>query len=103
MTSSEPTGEYTLKFIPAALAEWQELDGSVKENFKKLLKKRLKAPCMPGSRLTGALQNCYKIKLQKQGYRLIYEVLEDEIVVLVLAVNRRADSVAYDLASKRRE
>jgi mRNA interferase RelE/StbE len=103
LTSSESDREYKLKFVPAALTEWQELDGSVKENFKILLKKRLKNPYMPGSRLGGALRNCYKIKLLKQGYRLIYEVLESEIVVLVLAVNRRADSVAYDLASKRRE
>ncbi len=102
MTSSESDREYKLKFAPAALAEWQELDGSVKENFKKLLKKRLKDPHVPGSRLGGDLRNCYKIKLLKQGYRLIYEVIEGEIVVLVLAVNRRAYSVAYDLASKRR-
>jgi len=48
------------------------------------------------------LSNCYKINLQKQGYRLIYEIIENDIVVLVLAVNRRADSIAYDLAAKRR-
>jgi mRNA interferase RelE/StbE len=40
LTNSEPAKEYSLKFVPAALAEWQALDGSVKENFKKLLKVR---------------------------------------------------------------
>ncbi len=99
---SEEGKKYHLKFIPAALAEWHALDGSVKDNLKKLLKKRLLEPHVPGSRLKGSLSNCYKIKLQKQGYRLIYEIVEEDIVVLVLAVNRRADSIAYDLAAKRR-
>lgn len=102
MTNSEAKKEYRLKFLPEALVEWTSLDGSVKENFKKLLKKRLINPQVPGSELHGSLQNCYKIKLLKQGYRLIYEVLDDEIVVLVLAVNKRSDSIVYQLATRRR-
>lgn len=31
---------FRLKFLPAALEEWQALDGSVKTLFKKLLAKR---------------------------------------------------------------
>lgn len=36
-TTSTPT-HYRLKFLPEALAEWNALDGSVKEVLKKLLK-----------------------------------------------------------------
>jgi mRNA-degrading endonuclease RelE of RelBE toxin-antitoxin system len=35
--------KYRLKFIPAALDEWQKLDGSIKEPLRKALKKRLLA------------------------------------------------------------
>jgi mRNA interferase RelE/StbE len=37
--------------LPAALEEWNRLDGSVKEVLRKLLKKRLAAPRMliPGN------------------------------------------------------
>jgi mRNA interferase RelE/StbE len=97
----KPKHLYTLKFIPAALAEWNNLDGSVKEPLRKLLKKRNDNPHMPGAELRGELQNCYKIKLLKQGYHLIYTVIEQEVVVLVLAVDKREDAIAYISAVKR--
>ena len=93
--------QYALKFIPAALAEWNSLDGSVKEPLRKLLKKRLDNPRMPGAELRGELSNCYKIKLRKQGYRLIYTVIEQEVVVLVLVVDKREDAAAYIAALQR--
>ena len=93
---------YSLQFVPAALKEWKSLDGSVKEIFRQALKKRLQHPKHPGSELKGPLVGCYKIKLRKQGYRLIYEVLDTQVVVLVLAVNKREDALAYLLATRRK-
>ena len=95
------THPYRLKFVPDALAEWNALDGSLKEPLRKLLKKRLENPRVPGAELKGELHSCYKIKLLKQGYRLIYAVEDDVMVVLVLAVDRRDKSVAYKAAIKR--
>ncbi len=97
----ESKHKYRLKFVPAALAEWNKLDGSIKEPLRKLLKKRLDEPCVPGAKLRGDLQNCYKIKLLKQGYRLVYVVEKDELVVLVLAVDKREDSTVYASAVSR--
>jgi len=51
--------------------------------------------------LKGKLAGYYKIKLAKQGYRRIYEVLETEVIVLVLSVNKREDALACLLAEKR--
>lgn len=87
--------------MPDALAEWNALDGSLKEPLRKLLKKRLDNPRVPGAELKGELRDCYKIKLLKQGYRLIYAVEDDVMVVLVLAVDKRDKSVAYKAAIKR--
>lgn len=92
---------YRLKFIPDALDEWQKLDGSIKELFRKVLKKRLVQPHQPGSRLHGDLNFCYKIKLKKQGYRLVYTVEDDQLVVLVLAIDKREDLAAYHSAMLR--
>ena len=75
--------------MPAALDEWNALDGSVKAQFKKLLRKRLEQPRLPGSELHRELRDCYTIKLLKQGYRLVYQVEEDVLMVLVLAVAKR--------------
>jgi len=35
---------YTLQFVPAALDEWNALDGSVKEILRAALRKRLEQP-----------------------------------------------------------
>lgn len=107
MTTSETSDgpparyRYRLKFVPPALEEWKNLDGSVKEPLRKLLRKRLENPHVPGAELTGPLRGCYKIKLRKQGYRLVYAVEEDALVVLVLAVDHREDSAAYQSARER--
>nr|WP_229799762.1 type II toxin-antitoxin system mRNA interferase toxin, RelE/StbE family [Vogesella fluminis] len=90
-----------MKFLPEALAEWNALDGSVKEVLKKLLKKRLDQPRLPGAELRGDLRDCYKIKLLKQGYRLVYQVEDDVLVVLVLAVAKREDMAVYRAAVDR--
>lgn len=49
----------------------------------------------------GDLDDCYKIKLRKQGYRLVYQVDDDVLVVLVLAVDKREDLAAYRAAIER--
>ena len=92
---------YRLKFLPEALAEWNALDGSVKAVLKKLLLKRLEQPRTPGAELRGDLRDCYKIKLLKQGYRLVYQVEDDILVVLVLAVSKREDMEVYRAAVDR--
>ena len=92
---------YRLQFVPSAWSEWQKLDGSVKEPLRKLLKKRLDNPHVPGAALHGALTEHYKIKLNKQGYRLVYGVQDDVLIVMVMAVDRREDSLVYRLAAAR--
>ncbi len=92
---------YRLKFIPEALAEWNALDGSVKEVMRKALKKRLINPHVPSCRLKSDLTGCYKIKLRQKGYRLVYTVEDNFLIVLVLAVNKREDSVVYRAAMAR--
>lgn len=92
---------YRLKFIPEALDEWKKLDGSVKEPLRKALRKRLIQPHLPGSELHGDLSHCYKIKLKKQGYRLVYSVEDEILTVLVLSIDKREDLAAYRSAIER--
>jgi mRNA interferase RelE/StbE len=102
MTSShKPKYKYRLQFHPAALKEWHDLDGSVKKPLKKLLAKRLDNPHVPGGELTDDLRGCYKIKLNKQGVRLVYRVKDDVLIVMVMAVDRREDGLVYRSALAR--
>ena len=91
---------YLLEFKPTALKEWSKLDNSVKSAFKKKLKEILENPKIESNRLSG-LPNCYKIKLRSAGYRLVYQVNDDQITILVLAVGKRERSVAYEKAKDR--
>jgi mRNA interferase RelE/StbE len=91
----KPKHKYKLKFVPSAWEEWQALDGSVKEPLRQALEKRLDNPHVPGSALKGELAGYYKIKPKIQGYRLVYGVEDDSLVVMVMAVDKREDSIVY--------
>ena len=91
--------KYKLKFIPTALKEWDKLDGAIQSQFKKKLKERLQDPHIKASRLSG-FENHYKIKLRASGYRLVYEVIDQEICILVIAIGKRDKSEVTDKLNK---
>ena len=91
---------YNLELVSEALKEWKALDSTVQKQFKKKLAERLKHPVVPASRLFGTT-NRYKIKLRQSGFRLVYEVVDSEVVVLVVAVGKRERNKVYQAAAKR--
>ncbi|MFN3711434.1 MAG: type II toxin-antitoxin system RelE family toxin [Alishewanella aestuarii] len=91
---------YKLDFKKSAWKEWQKLGSTLQQQFKKKLVERLENPHVPASKLSGA-ENMYKIKLRQSGYRLVYQVKDDVIVVTVLAVGKRERSDVYLSATKR--
>ena len=92
---------YELKFLPSAKKEWDKLDSSIKSQFKRKLEKCLENPHIPANRLTG-FDCAYKIKLHAVGYRLVYEVDDQEITVFVIAVGKRENNAVYDKARDRK-
>ena len=91
---------YELRFKEEALKEWRKLDGSIREMLKAKLKERLEAPRVDSARLRG-MSDCYKIKLRGSGYRLVYQVRDNELIVMVIAVGKRDKNLVYKLAGKR--
>lgn len=92
---------FNIEFDKRALKEWQKLDQSIKEQFKKKLKKLQENPYIESARLKGDLSGCYKIKLRASGFRLVYQVIDSEVVILVIAIGKREESKAYSLAEIR--
>ncbi|MCD4675401.1 MAG: type II toxin-antitoxin system RelE/ParE family toxin [Desulfobacula sp.] len=92
---------YKLKFLSTALKEWKKLDNTIQAKFKKKLKERLSSPHIKSSRLSG-FKNHYKIKLRATGYRLVYEVIDEEIYILVIAIGKRGKNLVYKKARKRK-
>ena len=91
---------YKLIFHPDALAEWRKLDATVSEQFKKKLAERLQNPRVPAAKLSWH-KDRYKIKLRSVGYRLVYEVRDAVLLVIVVAVGKREHNAVYLVAAKR--
>jgi mRNA interferase RelE/StbE len=86
---------YRLTFSDRARRQWNKLDSTVRAPFQAVLKRRIEEPNVPSARLRGRWPGPrYKIKLKSPGFRLVYEVHDDQVLVIVIAVGRR-DSV-YD-------
>ncbi|ALK09006.1 type II toxin-antitoxin system RelE family toxin [Blastochloris viridis] len=92
---------YELAFLDEALKEWRKLDSTMRDQFKAKLAERLENPNIPSARLHGAKER-YKIKLRSAGYRLVYEVRDLELLVLVVAVGKRERNEIYKTAARRK-
>ena len=101
---------YKLSFLKEAAEDYRRLDASQRLYVDKTLKKIRRNPLVDkeggygkplsnqnGSKLAGYL----KIKLKKQGIRIIYklEKIENEIIVIIIGM--REDSKVYKEGSKR--
>ena len=91
---------YKLDFLEDALKEWRKLNSTVREQFARKLAERLNTPHVPSARLSG-MRDCYKIKLKSAGYRLVYQVEDDALIILVIAVGRREKNAVYEAAVQR--
>lgn len=92
--------EYGVEWDPKALKELRKLDGAVRLQLLKKLQERQGYPRVPGDALHG-MKDCYKIKLRGAGYRLVYRVEDERIVILVIAIGKRECGNVYDSAKTR--
>ena len=91
---------FDLKFKEEALREWRALDNGIRDQFKRKLVERLSNPHVAAAKLSGQ-KNRYKIKLRTVGYRLVYEVRDAELIVVVIAVGKRESNAVYKKAAGR--
>ena len=80
--------------------ELQFIEEALRDHFKKKLAERLNEPRIPSAKLFGHPDR-YKIKLRAIGYRLVYEVQDKRLVVLVIAVGKRDRNAVYRVANMR--
>ncbi|HFG4561757.1 type II toxin-antitoxin system RelE/ParE family toxin [Acinetobacter baumannii] len=79
---------YELEFTKTALKKFDKLNPKIAEQFIHKLEAILDNPKIPKNKLRGSI-DLYKIKLKSVGYRLVYQVKDDAIIILVLDVDRR--------------
>ena len=100
LKSGSPSMSFDLKFKEEALREWRALDNGIRDQFKRKLVERLSNPHVAAAKLSGQ-KDRYKIKLRTVGYRLVYEVRDTELIVVVVAVGKRERNAVYKKAAGR--
>jgi len=91
---------YKFDFLQETLKEWKSLEPTIQSQFKKKLAERLVEPRVEASPLSGE-KDRYKIKLRSAGFRLVYEVVDGELVVVVIVVGKRERNTVYKIAARR--
>ena len=95
---------YKVLLTPEAAADFKGLDGSIKKIVAKQLKKLEESPHlgrplgnMQGFDLTGY----YKLYAVKKSIRIVYRIVEGEVIVEVVGIGKRADFEVYADVARR--
>lgn len=86
---------YALEFEEKALKKFDKLNPQIAEQFINKLEAILEDPKIPKNKLKGS-HDLYKIKLRSVGYRLVYKVIDERVVIVVIDVGKR-DRIYNDL------
>jgi mRNA interferase RelE/StbE len=96
---------YAYKFHPDAKKELAKLNNSVQILFAKTLKKILKSPELGqdlGNKNNMDLTGLKKMYFDNKRYRVVYEVIEMEVIIHLVAIGKRDKMEVYQKASERR-
>ena len=96
--------EYEIKFHPMALQEFFSLDGSVKKLVKKQLDKLKTSPLLGeelGNKNGYDLTGYRKMYACKKQIRIVYSVVENVLLVNIIAIGKREELEVYKTASER--
>jgi mRNA interferase RelE/StbE len=85
---------YKVVFRPRAKRRFDRLDSAIQRQIARKLAERCRTPRVPGDALA-RLRDCYKIKLRAKGIRLVYQVRDTQLILLVLSVGSREREEAY--------
>ena len=95
---------YRVTLTSKAADDFRHLDGSLRKPVAKQLKKLETSPLLGehlGNRAGLDLTGYYKLYAAKKGVRIVYRVIEQEVIVDVVAIGKREDLAVYQTSLKR--
>jgi len=95
---------YAYKFHPDAKKELAKLNNSVQIFFTKTLKKILKSPELGqdlGNKNNMNLTGLKKMYFDNKRYRVVYEVIDNEVIIHIVAIGKRDKMEVYEKAGER--
>ena len=95
---------YKVVLTAQATKDFRTLDGSVKEQVARQIRKLETAPLLGehlGNRGGLDLTGYYKLYAARKAIRIVYRIVEMEVIVEVVAIGKREDFEVYREAFKR--
>ncbi len=95
---------YKVEFLPEAAKEFAALDGSLKRLAAKQLDKLAENPdcgASLGHRMGIDLTGYRTLYFGKKHYRIVYEVRQQKLVVLIIGIRKRERAEIYRLVAQR--
>jgi mRNA interferase RelE/StbE len=95
---------YKVEFLPDAAREFDALDGSLKKLAAKQIDKLAERPELGeslGKRMGTDLTGYRKIYFGKKGYRIVYEIQHQRLVVLIIGIGKRERAEIYREIARR--
>ena len=92
---------YTVEIDELVFTEdFRNIDGAGQKRIIKTVRKKLTAePMVYGKPLSGPYKGYWKLKVGP--YRVVYEIIESQLMVYVIKVGYRRDSEVYKELAKR--
>ncbi len=88
---------YKIKITKIAAASIQQIEKTAQLQIINKIEKLKDEPASLGKPLKGPLKDYRSIRAAGQRYRVIYKIVEDEIIVIVVAVGIRKDEDKKDI------
>ncbi len=95
---------YKVVLTAQAAKDFRTLDGSVKEQVARQIRKLETAPLLGehlGNRGGLDLTGYYKLYAARKAIRIVYRIVKMEVIVEVVAIGKREDFEVYREAFKR--
>lgn len=95
---------YRVEFLPEAAREFEALDGSLKKVAAKQINKLAERPELGeplGKRMGIDLTGYRKIYFGKAGYRIVYEIQQQKLVILIIGIGKRERAEIYREVAQR--
>lgn len=96
---------YTIKYHPLVEEDLKQLNNSVRMEVFKKLKKIQASPeigALLGNKNNMNLSGLRKVYVSKKQVRIVYEIIDDVLVVKVIAIAKRENMQVYKEADKRK-
>jgi mRNA interferase RelE/StbE len=95
---------YRIEFLPEAVQEFEALDGSLKKLAARQIEKLQERPELGkslGNKMGIDLTGYRKVYFGKKSYRIVYEIQQQRLVVLIIGVGKRARAEVYREVARR--